>query len=402
MNTDYTPDNKILEKYAKLVVNFGLNNGKGMKKGEVVFISVPEFAKPILKPIYIEVLKNGGYPIVHFMPDDFAATLYTYGTDEQISYFPEKLLKGRVDEINHHIIILGDKNPKELESIDPKKVMLYQKSLLPYRQWRDVKENKGEFSWTLCLYPSSAMATEAKMDLQEYWTKIIDACYLNETNPVKKWQEIQKEVRRIISKLDSLDVEKFHIEGENVDLWITLGEKRRWIGCDGCNIPSFEIFTSPDWRGTNGYVKFDRPLYMYGNLIEGIKLEFKNGIVVNFSATKNEKLLKELLAIENANKIGEFSLTDSRLSRIKDYMAESLFDENVGGTFGNFHIALGSAYDNTYTGSITELDKKQREILGFNKSAIHCDIISTTDRKVTAHLKNGEKKMIFEEGKFLF
>ncbi|MBS3172649.1 aminopeptidase [Candidatus Woesearchaeota archaeon] len=400
MDYVYVPNDIILEKYAKLLVNFGLNNGEGIKKNEVVLISVPECAKPILKFIYREVLKNGSHPIVNFIPDDLATEIYNYGNDEQISYFPAKLLKGRADEINHNIMILADKNPKELANIDPKKIMLKQKSVLPYRQWIDEKENKGMYSWTLCLYPTLAKAKEAKMNLKEYWDKVIDACYLNDENPIEKWKSIQNQVKTTIKKLDSLPIDKIHVKSEKIDLWLRLGEKRKWVGCDGCNIPSFEIFTSPDWRGTNGYIEFSEPLYRYGNLIEGIKFEFKDGVIVNASATKNENILKELISVENANKIGEFSLTDSRFSKITSFMAETLFDENVGGKFGNTHIAIGSAYDSTYNGNVLDLNENTRKKLGFNKSAIHCDIVSTADRIVTAHLKDGTEKIIFKNGQF--
>jgi len=82
-------------------------------------------------------------------------------------------------------------------------------------------------------------------------------------------------------KLNKLPIDKLHIKGGDVDLWITLGEKRRWLGGRGANIPSFELFTSPDCRYTEGWIKFNQPLYRYGNLIEGIALEFKKGRVVN-------------------------------------------------------------------------------------------------------------------------
>ena len=101
--------------------------------------------------------------------------------------------------------------------------------------------------------------------------------------------------------------EKFHVKGPDADLWIKLGDKRLWKGGSGANIPSFELFTSPDWRGTNGWIRFNQPLYRYGNLISGIELTFKDGVVVKSSATKNEKVLKQMIATENADKVGEFS-----------------------------------------------------------------------------------------------
>jgi len=400
MVSEYSPGDKILEKYAKVMVNFGLNNGKGLKKGETVFLVVPENAKPFLKHLYREVLQKGGNPIIHFTPDGMASDIYKYGTDEQISYFPSKLLKGRIDEIDHQLLVLADSDPKELSKIDPKKIMMSQKAMLPYMKWREEKENDGKYSWTLCLYPTLGKAKEAKMSLKEYWKQVIDACYLNESDPVRKWQSLQKQIKITINKLDSLKIDKVHVEAKNTDLWVTIGKSRRWLGGDGANIPSFEIFTSPDWRGTNGVIEFTEPLYRFGNLIEGISLKFKNGLIVEAKARKNEKFLKQLIGVERADRIGEFSMTDRRFSNINKFMAETLFDENVGREFGNTHLAVGNSYSDTYSGDVKKLDKNKLTKLGFNKSAIHCDIVSTSDRTITAYLEDGSQKVIFKKGQF--
>ena len=188
--------------------------------------------------------------------------------------------------------------------------------------------------------------------------------------------------------------------GPDVDLKINMGEKRKWVGGSGRNVPSFEIFTSPDWRGAEGWAKFNQPLYSYGNLIEGIELEFKDGRVVKAKAEKNEKTLLEMIKAENADKIGEFSLTDKRFSRITKFMGETLYDENAGGTNGNFHIALGSSYHDTFDGDMADKSKEDWKKLGFNDSAIHTDLVSTSPRTVTATLKDGAEKIIYKNGQF--
>ena len=179
-----------------------------------------------------------------------------------------------------------------------------------------------------------------------------------------------------------------------------MGEKRKWAGGIGRNIPSFELFTSPDWRGTNGWIRFNQPLYRYGNLITGVELEFKDGKVVKSRAKKNGKLLKEMIKVKNADKIGEFSMTNGRISRITKFMAETLYDENVGGRYGNTHIALGASFHDCYDGDSSKVAKKRWEKLGFNDSVVHTDIISTTDRIITARLKNGKEKIIYKSGRF--
>ncbi len=171
---------------------------------------------------------------------------------------------------------------------------------------------------------------------------------------------------------------------------------------DYFNIPSFEIFTSPDWRGTNGTIKFNQPLYYSGKRIAGVSLKFENGLVVTASATENEDALKEMIAQENANRVGEFSLTDKRHSRITKFMATTLFDENMGGEFGNTHIALGNAYKDTYTGDMSGVTDQQWSDMGYNSCPkVHTDIISTSNRMVTATLRNTKEMTIYKDGQFV-
>src|SRR3989344_4339818 len=247
------------------------------------------------------------------------------------------------------------------------------------------------------------MAREAGLSEKEYWDQIIKACFLDEKDPIKKWKAVYRDIEKYRSRLNALspEIDRLHAVGPDMDMWYTLGEKRDWHAGSGRNIPSFEIFTSPDWRGTNGWIKFNQPLYRYSNKITGIELEFKNGRVVKSRAKTNEKLLKEMIATEGADKIGEYSLTDKRHSRITKFMAETLFDENIGGPYGNTHLALGMSYRDTYAGDVSKLTDAQARKLGFNDSSVHTDIISTTRRTVTAYLKDGKTKVIYKDGEFV-
>ena len=103
---------------------------------------------------------------------------------------------------------------------------------------------------------------------------------------------------------------------------------------------------------------------------------------------------------KGASRVGEFSLTDKRFSKINRFMANTLYDENYGGKFGNCHVALGSSYSDTYDGDTSKLTKQIKTRLGFNDSALHWDLVNTERKLVTAHLKSGKKKIIYENGVF--
>ncbi|HVZ76062.1 MAG TPA: aminopeptidase [Candidatus Paceibacterota bacterium] len=404
----YTPSQAVLTRYADVLVNFALGHGKGIKSGDVVYLNGSESAKPLFMAVRNKILEVGGHAILNYQPEgddryNFSVDFFERAKDHQLDFFPHHYFRGLVDQVDHVLFILGDNNPHALKGIDPKKIMRRGKAMKQYMDWRRQKEHQGKLSWTIALYGTPAMAREAGLSIEAYWKEIIQACFLDEKDPIKKWNKVYEEIHSYKKKLNALSpkIDKLHIEGEDADLWITLGKKRKWLSGRGANIPSFEIFTSPDWRGTNGWIRFNQPLYRYGNKVTGIELVFKDGKVIKNKAKTGEKLLKEMIATPGANRLGEFSMTDRRHSRITKFMAETLFDENMGGPQGNTHVALGASYEDTYAGDVSRLTKKQSMALGFNDSSVHTDVITTTKRRVTAYFYDRKTKVIYDNGQFV-
>lgn len=398
----YQPPKKILENYAKVLVNFALNSGVGVKKGEVVELIVPDVAKDFALELQNAVLKAGAHPMLRFLPTGFDKDFYSLANEEQLKFFPKKYLKERVSLIDHNIGIIADPYPFELKTVDPKKIVIARDAKKDYRQWRNDKEAQGKFTWTLALWAVEAKAKLVGLSMEEYWQQIINACFLDKTNPVAEWKKIFKLQKAILKKINKLEIDYLLVKGPDIDLKVTLGKDRIWQGGSGRNIPSFEVFTSPDWRGVEGWVQFNQPVYRYGQVIEDAYLKLERGLVVKAKAKRGNKLLQEMIKSKNANKIGEYSLTDKRMSRITHTMAETLYDENIGGPFGNTHMAIGMAYKDCYRGDQSKPSKKQWESMGFNiDSSEHTDIISTTDRTVTAFLVNGVSKVIYQNGQFV-
>jgi len=401
----YKPSKKVLEKYADVLVNFALGDGKGIKRGDVVYVVTYEYAKPLYAEVLRAITRAGANAISQYMPNDdheFNVTrdFFVNAREHQIRFFPSKYFRGLVDETDHHLFILSDTDMEALKGVDPKKIMQRSQSMRSLREWRNEKENKGKLSWTIALYGTHAMAKEAGLSEKQYWNEIIRSCFLNMKNPVSKWKQVDREIQSLKKKFNRLDIRKLHVTGPDVDLWIGLGKKRIWDGGGGRNIPSFEVFTSPDWRETEGWIRFNNPVYSYGNLITGIELEFKKGVVTKAEAKKNEKLLKEMVRAPGGNKVGEFSLTDKRFSKIRKFMAETLYDENIGGPHGNMHIALGKSHHSCYAGQPNRVTKSGWKKLGFNDSSVHQDIVSTSPRTVEAYLPGGKERVIYKNGKF--
>lgn len=397
----YQPSQEVIKKYAEVLVNFALNSGQGIKIGEVVQCAVPDVAKPLALALQNAVLKAGGHPIIRLIPTGFERDFYDLANEEQLTFFPEEYYRARVKMIDHQVGILADVDPEELKDVDPGKITKARDARDPYRKWLMEKEIRGDFTWTLALWGVAAKAKEVGLSLEEYWQQIIKACFLDKEDPVAEWKKLFKFQEEIKNKLNDMEIEWLEVKGPDVDLKVQLGKERIWQGGSGRNIPSFEFFTSPNWRGTSGHIHFNQPLYRYGNVLRDIDLHFENGLVVDARARVGNKLLQQMLKSPNADKIGEYSLTDKRMSRITHVMAETLFDENIGGPFGNTHLAIGMAYKDCYRGEASKLTKAEWEELGYNDSPEHTDIISTTDRTVTAKLSNGTEKVIYKGGQFV-
>jgi aminopeptidase len=397
----FEPSKLTVKRYADVLVNFALNSGAGIKPNEVVECVVPDVAKPLALELQNTILKAGGNPIIRLLPTGFEKDFFSLANKEQLTFFPTKYYKEKSNLIDHQIVVIADVDPRELQSVPPAKMMTARNARKQYRDWLTDKEVKGKFTWTIALWGVPAKAKEVGLSLENYWKQISKACFLDKTDPIDQWKKVFALQKDILAKLNALEIESVHIEGPDADLTIKLGADRVWHGGSGRNIPSFECFTSPDWRGTEGWIKFNQPLYRYGNVLKDIRLEFEKGLVKKAHAKVGNNFLQEMLKTPNANKLGEYSLTDKRMSRITHVMAETLFDENIGGPHGNTHLAVGMAYKDCYRGDASKLTKEDWEAKGFNDSAEHTDIISTVERTVTAKLTNGVEKVIYTKGQFV-
>lgn len=396
--------NQELEKYADVLI-WALEKNRKLSEGDVVRVRFGRPAIALAEDLYEKlvdrginvVLKSEGTPRLE-------RALFTKGSMQQIEFVGpwEKTL---YENLNGSIFISAPENLFHLKDVDPEKIMAASLSMKPLKDIINERENDGKFSWTLCCWPTRELAAEAKISIDEYKEKLMRACLLDRSDPVSQWEVLYNESQEIKNWLNEMlpDVYYFHIKSRKTDLKIYPGENRKFVGVDGCNIPSFELFLSPDCTRTEGVYFADQPSYRDGNIVKNIRIEFKNGKAVSAEAEEGNSYLQKMIDLdEGARMVGEFSLTDKRFSPIDTFMAETLFDENFGGDNGNCHIALGDSYDVTYTGDPNELsDKARKKELNFNDSVLHWDIINGEDKEVTAHFSDGRKaETIYQHGKF--
>jgi aminopeptidase len=391
-----------IQRYAKTLI-WGLKTARTapFRKNDIVLIRYDRPAIELMEILYDSLLAQGFNPVTRMLSTPKMETaFYTRSGTKQLSFIAPGD-KELYRNLNGSIAVLAPESITHLQGIDPFRIG---KSILARKPLRDIsveREQQGLFGWTLCAYPTEEQARHAGIDLQQYSDQIIKACFLDQADPVAEWKAVYRKAAAIKKWLNALDIRAYHIESKNMDLTIDPGKSRRWIGVTGHNIPSFELFLSPDWRGTEGVYFADQPSYRSGNLVESVRLEFRKGKVVSATAAAGESFLKKQIEMDpGACRIGEFSLTDKRFSRIDHFMANTLFDENFGGQHGNCHIALGASYADTYSGDPAELTRQAKARLGFNDSALHWDLVNTEPKRVTALLKGSKRMVIYEDGMF--
>ena len=218
---------------------------------------------------------------------------------------------------------------------------------------------------------------DAEMSLHEFEDFYYSACLVHADDPVAEWRKTAERHQRLIEWMKGRN--EVHIEGEGTDLYLEVGG-RKFLPADGKeNFPDGEIFTGPKEDLTRGHISFTYPAIFGGRSVEGIRLEFERGRVVEASATKNEDyLFKTIDTDSGARVLGELGIGTNY--GIETFTGELLLDEKMGGTV---HLALGAAYP---------------ESGGVNESAIHWDMVCDL-RKGGSITVDGDRLM--EDGKLL-
>lgn len=391
-----------LEKYAK-VLFWGMQKARvtPFAPGDVVLVRTDLAALPLAEKMQSLILAQGLNPVLRINPPSTLEKGYfSLAEKEQLSFVVpgDRELYERMAGL---VSLLAPDSITHLKEVPPSKIAVFSLARKYLRDILDKREAARRFGWTLCLMPTAALAENAGLSPEDYAAQIVRASYLDDADPVATWEEIFRQARGVKEWLNAMDVECYHVQSASTDLKVYPGPSRCWIGISGHNIPSFELFISPDHRLTEGVYHADQPSYRSGNLVSGVTLEFSEGRARVVKADQGEEFVRAQLEMDpGACQLGEFSLTDRRFSPINAFMAHTLFDENFGGEHGNCHVAVGASYADTYAGDPAELTEELKKELGFNDSALHWDLVNTEPKKVTAFLRDGTKTVIYEDGMF--
>ena len=399
MNTSlFTPDE--LEKYAAILTWALLHiRKKPFRKHEYVQVRFDADALPLAEETAAHLLDKNLEPVLRLMPTPRVERDYYLMTNTRRL---GRIVPGEEDFVRNlggTISLFAPADLAHMQSVPTERLNTARRNRALLSQINRERETQGLYAWTLCMWPTQALAANAGMSIMEYAAHIRKACFLDQPDPVGCWRKTMKEARRIAARLTALGNSSLHVESENTDMRFNIGECRKWVGISGRNIPSFEIYVSPDWRTVEGTYQATLPSCQGGNMVRNARLTFKKGRLAAIEASEGQDFARVQSAVDKgAGQVGEFALVDRRFSRIDRFMSCTLYDENHGGPYGSMHIALGQSYSNTFAGDPQEFDA---QVYGFSNSSLHWDLVSAENRRVTAILPNGKRRVIYDNGEFL-
>lgn len=370
-----------LERYARLAVEVGSNVGDG----QFVWVSaLPEHAELARAVARIAYEKGARYVDVEYADQHVRRARIEHAPEDSLGWTPPWML-AKVDHLaeNHGALIhiVGDPEPELLADLDGTRVGKTRSKEFAERYVKAT--NQRLINWAIVAYPSAGWAQTVfgEPDVERLWAAVASATRLDEPDPVKAWRaHIDKLVARA-TVLNERAFDAIRFRGPGTDLTIGLIPSATWCTAleetvDGrrhvVNMPTEEVFTSPDRRRTAGTVRSTKPLALAGNIVRDLEIRFEGGRAVEVNASSGAELIREQLRQdENASLLGEVALVDgdSRVGRSGLVFLNTLFDENA-----SCHIAYGAGILDAIPAGDAKTEAELEE-LGFNTSTIHTDFM---------------------------
>lgn len=372
-----------LDKLAEVLVRYST----GVKKGELVTIVSEGFPLTAIEAIFEAVLRAGGHPSFHSRSDRLQEVVLRHGSDEQIQHvcpFEEH----RLAHCDVLMVLIHPTNTRFLSQIDSRRIALARAARRGLISMSLQRKAQGKSRYVLTEIPSHAAAQDAEMSLTDYEDWVYRAGFLHLPDPVDAWRRLREQQERVRVHMQGKSVLRFKAPAsvgigggrrhDGTDLTVDVSG-RTWINHSGAeNFPDGEVETGP--RGVDGIVNYTFPAIHKGKEVDGIRLKFKAGRVVEASASKNEDYLIQMLdQDEGARNAGEVALGTNY--QLKGFTKNTFFDEKIGGTF---HVAVGAGYP---------------ESGNTNESALHWDMVCDLRPGGTIH---ADGELIQRDGKFVF
>ncbi|HHV72300.1 MAG TPA: aminopeptidase [Clostridia bacterium] len=405
----------LLKKYALLLVRTGLN----LQQGQILVIQSPIECAPFARMVAEIAFREGAQDVVMNWKDElFSKIRYLNAPEEVFEHFPDWQKEFYLSYVRQGAAFLSiyATDPELMKDVNPQRIFKAERaSNTALREYRErLMSNKN--TWCIASIPTKAWSRKVFPNLTEeeaeakLWKAIIKAVRVDNDDPIAAWEKHKNDLKKRVDFLNSYKFRYLHYKNSlGTDLWVELPENHLWLGGSEhtpeglefvANLPTEEVFTLPKKTGVNGTVVSSMPLNYNGNLIEGFRLSFKDGKVIDFGAEKGYEVLKNLLETDEGScYLGEVALVpyDSPIANLGILFFNTLFDENA-----SCHFALGKAYPVCIENG-ENMDREELKKLGVNDSLIHEDfMIGTRDLEIMGITSAGKEIPVFRNGNFAF
>ena len=394
---------ELLDRYAELIVGFGAN----VQPDQVVVVEASPEAAPLAHRIARRAYERGArYVEVAYFDPQVKRIRAETAAEDSLSWVPPWLGRRMLDlgELGAARIVLSPiVPPRSLAGIDPARAS---RDRLPGLTETLKLVDDRSVAWTISPFATEAWAKVVFPELEPaaavdaLWRDIEHVCRLDDPDPVDAWQRRIGEIWQAASRLDELDFDALRFVGPGTDLTVGLLPSSRFAKEGGRtatrtgiqhmpNLPTEELFTTPDPERTEGVVASTKPLDIGGSLVTGLRIRFEAGRAVEIEADENAQSLRERCATdEGAARLGEVALVDgeSRIGRLGRTFFNTLLDENSAS-----HLALGDAYSHPIA--------DPADLPRINESKVHIDfMIGSEELTVSGVTRGGDEVPVLVGG----
>jgi aminopeptidase len=363
----------LIERYAELVVRVGAN----VQPGQLVEVLARVEHTPVARAVTRAAYEAGArFVDVLYSDQHVRRAMIESAPEEVLSWTPPWLLsRGKKigEERGAIVAITGEAEPNLLADLPGERVGKARMMELAEENMRQISEQLN--NWTVVACPNEGWATQVfgEPDVDRLWEQVAYCVRLDEDDPVAAWRAHVERLDGRVRALDELTLDALRFHGEGTDLTVGLLDVSRWKGAESitatgltyvANMPTEEVFTTPDCRRTEGVVRSTRPLELYGQVIRGLEVRFENGRIVGVQAETGANVIRSQLDSDaRAPYLGEVALVDgtSRVGLTGLTFFDTLFDENA-----TCHVAYGGCYTEALDGDGGE---------GANMSTVHTDFM---------------------------
>ncbi len=398
--------------YSRVVIRQGLN----LKKGQNLLISCNAGNYDMARSMAVEAYGMGaGYVEIAVQDNYLTRARLAAQEGEALEYIPnyqigkahqmlsEDWARVRIDS-TEELDVLGD--------ADPERLGVLSKSSRKALKFASASLMNGEHPWCVICAPGPEWAKKVlgeKATTEQLWDVLKPILRLDTPDPAAAWESHGKALKTRCSKLNKMALDSLHFKAEGTDLTIGLNRISRWHGGPGPlpdgrmlfnNLPTEEVFTTPDWKRCSGRVKVTKELKVLETMVREAWFRFEKGRVVEFGATEGEQVLAKFLDMdEGARSLGEVALVDesSPIASSGLLFGSILYDENA-----SCHIALGAGYPICLELPPGVSGDKELKKAGCNSSLVHTDfMIGSADLDVTGYDGEGRAYPVIRGGSFV-